>query len=305
MRVAIIGGAGFLGTAIAQLLLHNNIDFCIFDTEKRLRKLFIGHQQFRTNLFPYPKINDIHKQLSGYDALIHLSYTTEPASSMSSMVHDAQSNIVPSLKIFQAAHDIGISRIIFASSGGTVYGNPKILPVSEDDIKNPICAYGVSKLAIEQYLYLYAKNNSIKGISLRLSNPYGPFQLRGTRIGIIAHFLNEIKNGKPLNVFGDGKIIRDYIHIDCTAMAFFTSLFSPELSSGSFNISSGRGVSINELIEIIFKITNRRVAVNYTESRFFDVERIVLNNSRFQSMTSWKPKISLEDGILKMWEEIK
>jgi len=305
MRIAIIGGAGFIGSAIAQLLSKTDIELSIFDTKKRLDNLLNVRQQFNTILFPYPKVKDLHRYFTGFDALIHLACTTEPAISMESMVFDARTNIVPSLEIFQAALDAGIARIIFSSSGGTVYGDPKALPVAEDDEKNPVCSYGVSKLAIEQYLSLYAKNSSIKGISLRLANPYGPFQLHGTRIGIIAHYLNEIKNGQPLSVYGDGNIVRDYIYIDCTALAFFTAIFSSSLPSGTYNIGSGKGVSINELIEILFKITNHRVSVNYTPGRLFDVQKIFLDSSRFQALTSWRPQVSLEEGILKMWQQIK
>jgi UDP-glucose 4-epimerase len=305
MRIAIIGGAGFIGSAIAQLLSKHNIELSIFDTKKRLDKLLNIRQQFNTTLFPYPKVKDLHRHFTGYDALIHLAYTTEPASSMDSLVFDARTNIVPSLEIFQAAIDAGITRIIFSSSGGTVYGDPVSLPVVEDDEKKPLCAYGVSKLAIEQYLHLYAINNSIKGISLRLANPYGTFQLQGTRIGIIAHFLNDIKNHNPLNVYGDGSIVRDYFHIDCAAKAFFSALFSSSLPSGSYNIGSGIGVSINELIDLLFKITGQKVSVNYIHGRSFDVPKIFLDSSRFKSFTSWQPEISLEEGIAKMWDHYK
>src|ERR1017187_1813527 len=209
MRIAIIGGAGFIGSAIAQLLSKQNIELTIFDTKKRLDKLSNVRQQFNTIQFPYPKVKDLHRYLTGYDVLIHLACTTEPAISMESLVFDAYTNIIPSLEIFQMAIEAGISRIIFSSSGGTVYGDPKVLPVIEEDEKKPVSAYGVSKLAIEHYLQLYAINNSITGISLRLANPYGPFQLQGTRIGIIAHYLNDIKHGHALTVYGDGNIVRD------------------------------------------------------------------------------------------------
>ncbi len=301
MRVVIIGGAGFIGSALAQLLINEHAEVSIFDTKERLFANAGALRKFDTHLFSYPVVRDLPRQLSGFDALVHLAYTTDPASSMKSMVYDARTNIIPSLKIFQTAADVGIKQVIFSSSGGTVYGNLSSLPAHEDDEKKPICAYGVSKLAIEQYLDLCANFNSIKGISLRLSNPYGPYQLQGTRIGIIAHYLNDIKNGHELNVFGDGNIVRDYIHIDCVAKAFLTAIFSSSLPSGSYNIGSNKGVSINEIIEILFRLTHKRVPVKYSPGRDYDVPKIFLDSSKFRSFTSWRTEITLEEGIMKMW----
>jgi len=305
MRVAIIGGAGFIGTAIAKLLSEYCIELIIFDTKPRLNKSNIVRKIYKTQIFPYPKVEDLTNHFRDFDVLIHLACTTEPATSMKSIVFDANTNIIPSIEIFQAAMETGVKRIIFSSSGGTVYGNSIKFPVNEDDIKKPVSAYGVSKLAIEQYLDLFASTNLIKGINLRLANPYGCYQLEGTTIGIIAHYLNAIKGNLALEVWGDGSIVRDYIHIDSVSEAFVAAVFSPSLPSGSYNIGSGRGISINELIELLFSITGRKVPVKYKNCRSFDVQKVFLDNSRFKSQTSWQPEISLEKGILEMWNKIK
>ena len=286
-------------------MAKEEIELSIFDTEEKLSRHKKVLQKFHTHPFHYPDVSDLHRHFSGYDVLVHLACTTEPASSMESMVYDARTNIVSSLEVFQAAIEVGIERIIFSSSGGTVYGIPQTLPVREDDIKNPICAYGVSKLSIEQYLNLHSTNNSVKGISLRIGNPYGIFQFEGTTIGIVAHFLSAISKGNELQVWGDGSIVRDYIDIESVARAFFTAITLSSLPSGSYNIGTGKGVSINELIELLFNVTGRRVPVKYNHGRSFDVPRIFLDSSRFRSITSWHPLISLEEGIRGMWDYLK
>lgn len=305
MRVAIIGGAGFIGTAIAQLLSEYSIELIIFDTKPRLAKSKNVRKIFKTQIFPYPKVKDLRNHFRDFDVLIHLACTSEPESSMKSIIFDVNTNVIPSLEIFQAAVETGVKRIIFSSSGGTVYGNSKKFPVNEDDVKKPLSAYGVSKLSIEHYLDLFASTNSLKGINLRLANPYGCYQLEGTTIGIIAHYLNAIKSNRALEVWGDGSIVRDYIHIDSVSKAFAAAVFSPSLPSGSYNIGSGIGISINELIDLLFTITDRKVPVNYQKIRSFDVQKVFLDNSRFKSLTSWQPEISLEKGVLEMWNKIK
>ena len=301
MRIGIIGGAGFIGSAIAAHLGTRDADTCILDTEERLQRSSERMQGYDTRIFPFPGVTDLLNQFRGFETLVHLACTTEPASSMESMVSDAETNIIPALKIFQAAFDAGVKRIVYASSGGTVYGNPVSLPVHEDNETKPICAYGVSKLAIEQYLNLFAANFPLTGISLRIGNPYGTHQLEGTTIGIIAHYLNSIKTGRPIEVWGDGTIVRDYLPVDCVARAFGAAIFTPSMPSASYNIGSGTGVSINELIELLFKISGKRVPVKYFDPRGFDVPKIILDSSRFESLTDWRPILSLEEGVAGMW----
>lgn len=304
MKVAIIGGAGFIGSKLSELLKINNDFVCILDTETRLNSNSEFIKQIPQIVFPFPDVSNIEKHLVGFDSIVHLSCTSEPAISMDSVLLDAQNNILPSIQIFEAAIKAGVSRIIFSSSGGTVYGTPKTIPVKEEFDKKPISAYGVSKLTIENYLNLYSKNFPIKGISLRIANPYGDYQLRGTRIGIIANYLTHIKNNQEIEVWGNGEIIRDYIHIDSVADAFLKALHSSLLPSGSYNVGSGIGTSINELIDLLFSITNKSVKVNYKLSRPFDVSNISLDSSLFSESTGWKPNVSLHRGIERLWEAI-
>lgn len=301
MKVAITGGAGFLGRSVAQALLNKGIDVWILDTSNRLDSLKRDAIRYQTRIFEYPDVQNVRTLFKGLDVVIHLACTTEPASSMQSMSYDAATNIVPSLEIFQAAVDSSVQRVIFASSGGTVYGHPKTLPVTEEHPTNPMCAYGVSKLAIENYLTL---QSSINGISLRIGNPYGSFQLHGAAIGLIANFLNAIRAGRPLEIWGDGSIVRDYMFIDDLANAFVAAVTNDSLLSGSYNIGSGMGWSISEIIEKLFSITDQKVPVNYQISREFDVPKIILAPDKFTAETGWKAHVTLEEGVLRLWEKL-
>ncbi len=301
MRVAIIGGAGFIGRSVAHALSSQNIEVRILDTTSRLESLQQDGLPYQTEIFKYPDVQGAERLLEGTDVVIHLACTTEPASSMESLVYDATTNIVPSLKIFRAAEEAGVRRVIFASSGGTVYGYPKTLPVTEDHPTKPMCAYGVSKLAIENYLAVY---KNIEGISLRPGNPYGSYQLRGTTIGLIANFLSAVSENRNLEVWGDGSVVRDYLYIDDLADAFVTAVTHDALGPGSYNIGSGKGWSINEIIEKIFSITGREVQVNHLASRGYDVPKIILDTEKFRSETGWMAGTSLEEGILKLWEKL-
>ena len=301
MKVAITGGAGFLGRSVAYAMDKSGIETYILDTSGRLESLQQDNQEFRTRILEYPNVQDAEALFADIDVIIHLACTTDPATSMQCMAYDATTNIVPSLELFNAAETAGVRRIVFASSGGTVYGRPVSLPVTEEHPTHPICAYGVSKLAIENYLGLYSQ---IEGISLRIGNPYGSYQLRGTAIGLIANFLNAIHTGRPIEVWGDGSIIRDYLYIDDLTDAFIVAATQPDLGSGFYNIGSGKGRCINEMITKIFAITNKSVPVNYTKLRGYDVPEIFLEIEKFKSRTGWEARTSLTDGILKLWKEL-
>lgn len=298
MRVVIVGGAGFLGCAVAARLVREGCVVQVLDTPERLAHCAQALSPIDTGAFDFATDTGAAQRLEGADALIHLGCTTNPAQSMRDMAHDAETNIAPSLKLFGGAVGAGVRRVVFASSGGTVYGAPRRLPVAETDPTMPLSAYGVSKLAIEGYLGLFEQ---IEGVSLRVSNPYGSFQLRGTAIGMIASCVRSVIEGKPIQVWGDGTIVRDYIAIEDVAEAFTRAVLTPGSLSGRFNVGSGVGSSINAIIDLVFAAAGRQVAVEYLPGRTYDVPAIVLDSRLFADQTGWTPGISLQAGIDRLW----
>jgi UDP-glucose 4-epimerase len=189
-----------------------------------------------------------------------------------------------------------VGRIVFISSGGTVYGNPVYLPIDEKHPTDPLVSYGITKLAIEKYLHLFEHLHGIKAISLRVANPYGERQRIETAQGAVGVFLHRAISGKPLDIWGDGTVTRDYIHVSDVAEAFVQAI---DYRGGkrTFNISSGVGVSLNELIGMLEVVLGRPIERNYLPGRPFDVPASVLSNKLAIDELNWAPQISMSSGI--------
>ena len=297
MRVMIVGGAGFIGTAVAAGLRSDGNDVVVLDSRRRIDRVRDLLSGVECHPFEFSG-GDARPFLRSGDALVHLACSTNPASSMHSFWHDAESNILPSIRMFDAAADADVRRVVFASSGGTVYGSPRRLPVREDEMSVPLSAYGISKVAIEQYLSLY---RGFLPVSLRLGNPYGEYQLRGTTIGVMARYLRAALDGDVIEVWGDGSVVRDYIDIDDVVSAFKLALAVEGLPAGAYNIGTGTGTSVAEIIDIISNLSHRRLEIRRLEGRGYDVPSITLDPGRFMRATGWSPRTGVIEGLGRMW----
>jgi UDP-glucose 4-epimerase len=302
-RVVITGGAGFIGSSVSRVLRQAGFEVVILDRPDRLRRA--GTDIAGCDCLPWDFRGEMWEDLpvENADVLIHLACTTLPATSMKSFSYDASSNIVGSLRVFEAAINKGVTKIIFGSSGGTVYGVPQSLPMTELHPTAPISAYGVSKLAIERYLALLGSTRQVKAISLRIGNPYGPLQYRGAGVGAIARYLMAVRDGEKIPVWGDGETVRDYLYIDDLTEAFRIALCTPEVESGEYNIGAGVGYSLNEVIAHIRQVTSRAAEAEFTSARSFDPPAIVLDSGKFQAY-GWRPQFGLGDGIAAMWNAL-
>ena len=231
---------------------------------------------------------DVSDAISGVDAVLHLVSTTLPKNSNDDPIYDVQSNVVGSLHILNAMVTHNVRNIVFISSGGTVYGNPLYLPVDEKHPTNPFVSYGITKLAIEKYLQMYEHLHGIKAITLRVSNPYGERQRIETAQGAVGVFLHHALKGIPIEIWGDGSVTRDYIHVSDVAEAFSKALqYTGE--QRLFNVSSGVGTSLNELIGRIENVLGRSIERQYLPGRPFDVPVNVLCNDLARSELNWTP----------------
>lgn len=301
MRVLIVGAAGFIGDAVANALVDAGVEVRLADTRRRLDRRDAPSLGGEIRQFDFSIQDASDDLLDGVDALIHLGCTTNPARSMADMAFDANSNIGPSIRLFESAARAGIERVIFASSGGTVYGAPGHSLVTEQSPTSPISAYGVSKLAIERYLAICP---GICGVSLRIANPYGAGQLRGSAVGVIARYLQAVSRGQALEVWGTGSVIRDYIAIGDVAQAFVAAVLNRDMVPGPYNVGSGEGRSLDEIIARIFATSGRRVPVEYQEARGYDVPAIILDSDLFRRQTGWSPRTGLDEGILELWAQV-
>lgn len=278
----------------------------VLDTASRLQNAAEWLGATRSAVLDYPgDLKAAAELFAGADAVIHLSWTSTPASSMQDLAADAMENVVASAALFEAAGRAGVRRVVFSSSGGTVYGNPETVPVPETAARNPLSGYGASKLAAEHFLNVAAVRDGFSGVSLRVGNPYGPFQLRGAVIGIIAQLLISIARGRPPEIWGDGLVVRDFLHIDDVVSAFRHAVDVENIALGAYNVGSGCGTSVLDIWQQVREITGTDITPIHKPPRGFDVEAIYLDTSRFREATGWVPKVSLREGIERLWEQTR
>jgi UDP-glucose 4-epimerase len=231
--------------------------------------------------------------------VLHLISTTLPGNSNDDMVYDVQTNLVATLQLLSAMVARRVNKIVFISSGGTVYGNPKYLPMDENHPTEPSVSYGITKLAIEKYLLLYQHLHRVKASILRVANPFGQRQRVETAQGAVAAFLSKAMNGEPVEIWGDGSVVRDYIHVSDVAEAFARAVdYDGERSV--FNISTGIGTSLNELLDLVERAVGRTVVRHYCPGRRFDVPVNILDNSLARRELQWAPQVALDEGLALM-----
>jgi UDP-glucose 4-epimerase len=234
--------------------------------------------------------------LETVSTVYHLAWSSLPRTSNEDPISDAKENILSTLSLLEAVRRKNTCRLVFASSGGTVYGVLQSVPASEKHRTHPRCAYGVSKLTIEKYLALYHDLWGLDCIALRISNPYGPRQEVGRNFGAVATFATCVARGEPITIFGDGTITRDYIYID--------DLIEAIIAAGRhrggptvLNVGSGVGRSLNDIVDILREKSKRKIDVNYLQARDLDVPVSVLDISLAETLLNWKPRTSFEKGL--------
>lgn len=299
-RVLVIGGAGFIGSHLVDRLVLDGMLVRVLDrTPPDMSSSWIKAGQVEYIAGDFVDHSAIDAAVKDVDVVYHLVSTTIPATSNIDPIFDVQSNLVGTVSFLKAGVAAGIEKVIFVSSGGTVYGKTLPVPIKETAPTNPTCSYGITKLAIEKYLSLFELLHGLEFVVFRLANPFGEKQRSGAQ-GAIAAFMQRIATGQPIEIWGDGSIVRDYIYIDDVTDALVRGL-QYKGQSRIFNVGSGEGRSLNEIIETLRLITGRAFEVAYTASRSLDVPRNVLDISLAKQELGWKPKTEWKDGLRKTW----
>jgi UDP-glucose 4-epimerase len=297
MNCLVLGGNGFIGSHLVDHLLAEGHSVRVLDKyEEHYRKpLPLVDYQYGD----FGNRGLLTEALRDIDVVFHLISTTLPKTSNDDPAFDVQSNVVETLFLLEQCVTQKIRKIIFISSGGTVYGKPSVLPIPENSATDPECSYGITKLAIEKYLYLYWFLHRLDYCILRLANAYGERQRPTATQGVIPVFLERALRNDEIVVWGDGSVVRDYIYVTDIARALIKALtYSGE--NKIFNIGSGQGHSLNDVIHVIETVTGRALRAKYTEARTFDVPINVLDISRARSHLPWEPTMSLFEGITRM-----
>jgi UDP-glucose 4-epimerase len=299
MKCTIFGGGGFIGSAIADRLLLDGHHLRIFERPRvdPYRK-FLDSELVEWVTGDLLSVHDVGAAIDGSDAVIHLVSTTLPKSSKDDPIYDVQTNLVATLQLLDAMVARKVGKLIFISSGGTVYGTPRYIPVDEAHPTEPQVSYGIVKLAIEKYLLMYERLHGIKTTIMRVANPFGERQRVETAQGAVGVFLHHALLGKPIEIWGDGSVTRDYVYIGDVAEAFASALAYSGPQS-VFNVSSGAGTSLNDLIAMMEKLLGRPVERHYLPGRPIDVPVNVLCNDLARRELGWTPRVSLFAGLEK------
>ena len=301
MKCALIGGGGFIGSHLSETLLAQGHEVTVFDRQEARFLSEVDRAGASVITGNFLNQADIQKTLTNVDVVYHLLSATVPQTSNEDPTFDVQTNILGTLQLLNAAKEAQVKKVVFSSSGGTVYGIPKEIPIKESHPTDPISSYGITKLTIEKYLYLYATLYQINYCILRIANAYGERQpVTGTQ-GVIGAFLNKAIHNIDVTVWGDGSVIRDYIYIDDIVNAFIkASTYDGE--PRIFNIGVGQGHSLNDILNIIEQVIQRPLVVNRMPGRIFDIPVNVLDISRAKTYLHWEPTVGLLEGISRTFE---
>lgn len=292
MKIVVIGAGGFLGKNLIIKLLQHGYDVVAVDRAE----VGIKHPKLTSFVTNVDESISVNKFVNEGDTIVYLLTSSVPINSNTDVYNDAKSNVLLAIRIFEKCIEAGAKKILFASSGGTVYGKPHYLPIDEKHSLNPNSAYAISKLAIEKYLLLLCSLNNIMGINLRISNPYGPGQRPFVGQGVIATFLASSLLNRTIEIWGAGDNIRDYIYIDDVSYAFIKAVeYNGQYNT--FNIGSGEGHDLLEIISVIKKHTGKELEIKYMKESNIEIKSNILDNSLAKKELDWNPQVDLTHGI--------
>ncbi len=302
MNSLILGGCGFIGSHLAERLVDEGHRVRLYDRSPNRFRRAPWRAEYVEGEFGNHGL--LREAVRGMEVVFHFVSTTLPKTSNDDPAHDVRSNLVETVQLLEICVEAGVRKVVYASSGGTVYGPPRSIPITEEHPTEPISSYGVVKLAVEKYLGLFRHLHGLDYAALRISNPYGPYQDPERQQGAVGVFLNRLRLGEPITIWGDGGVVRDYLYISDLVDALVLAA-ERETPHRLFNVGSGAGASLKELLDLMGEAgagVGKRPKVEYLPGRPLDVPVNVLDVSRAQKELSWEPRTELADGIARTWE---
>ena len=306
-RIILLGAAGFLGTnLVIELAKDRENEITVVDRNETRLKTLKDLEMHNLHLVQ-SELNadtDYVKLIEGNQLVYHLVSSTVPTTSNQRIAEEFKENVVLSVNLLEACVCRHAEKVIFFSSGGTVYGRESRCPHNEESPMMPISSYGVQKLTIEKLLYLYNYMYDLDYRIIRLANPYGPYQRPDGVLGAVSTFTYKALRGEEIQVYGDGSVVRDFIYVD-DAIRGVQKIVNGESPYRIFNLGCGYGTSIRQLLETIEKVLNSHLNVQYMEARTVDVPVSFLDISRYEAAYGSLDPLSLEKGIRKTVDFMK
>jgi UDP-glucose 4-epimerase len=308
-RVLVTGGAGFIGSHVAEAYLRDGWEVVVLDDLSRghERNVPRGAKLVRADI----RSPEAKRTLAGggFDVLNHHAAQIDVRVSVDRPAFDSDINVVGLVNLLEGAGEGGIKRVIFASSGGVVYGDPDVIPTPETAPKAPVSPYGVSKLAGEYYLRALGALRGFEGVAMRYANVFGPRQDPKSEAGVVSIFVSRLLAKQPLIVFGDGRQTRDYVFVKDVAranvLASRVSLPAGDLDAPAFNIATSLQRNVLDLAESVGQVMHQKPRLEFAPARPGELLRSALNVTKAKSILGWTPQHQFEDGLSELVDWFK
>lgn len=296
MKILVTGGAGFIGSNIVDELIEKKHKVVIVDNlaTGNIRNVNKKAKFYKVSVCDKKKIDEIFKK-EKIDIVIHHAAQLDVRKSVADPCFDADVNIKGALNILEACKNTKVKKIIFASSGGTIYGECGSKAPDEKAFANPLSPYGVAKLSVEHYIKAYSALYGLKYTILRYANVYGPRQDVNGEAGVVAIFIGRMSQNKEFFIFGDGKQLRDYVYVKDVVSANIKSLTKG--NNEIINIGTQKTFSVNQLVKELSLITNYKNKPVFKPKRNGELFKSFLNISKAKKVLNWTPQVSIKEGL--------
>jgi len=306
MRILVTGGAGFIGSHTVDALVASGAgEISVLDDLSSGKRQQVNAKAtlYQTDLRDAAAVGSVVEQVRP-EIVFHLAAQMDVRRSVADPAFDAQVNLVGFLNLIESARRHGLKRVVFASTGGAIYGEQDEFPCTEDHPRRPVSPYGVAKLATEAYLFFYKVEYGIDYLALRFGNVYGPRQDPHGEAGVVAIFCGRILDGKPVTIYGDGTQTRDYVYVGDVVRAVVAAAKS-RASGIALNIGTGIETSVNELYSTLAGIADFPTQAQHAAARPGEQKRSVISPARAERELGWRPEKKLADGLEETFNYFK
>ena len=299
MRSVVTGGAGFIGSHVVDALLARDNEVHVVDNLATGSRANVAAEATLHERDIREPLDDLVRDV-GAEAVFHLAAQADVGTSVERPDYDAEVNVVGTIRVLEAARAVGAA-VVFTSTGGAIYGDVE-RPASESDERRPLSPYGTSKLAGEEYLATWGRLHGLRSATCRLANVYGPRQLPSLEGGVVAIFLDRMRDGEPTQIFGDGRQTRDFVFVGDVAQAL---LAGANGGSGVYNVGTGVETSVFDLHSACRRVSGSETEPELVDPRPGDLLRSVLDPGLAERELGWRPARTLEQGLAETWAWVK